>query len=613
MARHPNENGCVNCSKALRRENGSEGKPPCMEAHQYANAHHKTTLMVFETSVIGGGPCVWHAEWQELHPLLQTKNYLLHNPPEYRRGSNIASNVLTAIGIAAKGTGSGIGSLPNADNSGYVNKEGQRVYTLKGYSGSVDFLILVAKPNDQAWIKFSEEYRHKVTNHGQYATDVKYLLVIQEAARMTPGEFGKFLREISEPAHLGKAILIFTFFAAMTAGCLSIGGIARVLAIAVGLGMDAAAFYSCADKLRTFSNQMEKADSPEGIEAAAKTLVAFCGEMAAIVVPQVAGAAAGALAELRYKVCGRLRSWFTSSRARWKQAANPAEMKAAHKVAHHEPPAHPRHAPPPKITELPPRGLTAVERRTGLWAEHLQAWQNWARKNRAMVVLRAGNPMSLPRQFENAVAKPLLIKWKTAKEGPHVGLVVVPAPDPKIDLSRFELVETVLKLKKAGYSFRPPPKGNSILPEPGALVVNSEGKAICGDVDAMGIYPLRQDGTVMGNPQSYNNNPRLIHDVNQQVYGERFAGAQHPGQDFYYQGTIDRNGRHHMGRDPEPDEMFNVIMPDGSERTVDIEELQRLYKKHGIPWEYHAGRDKQQEARLKELRGKHGERKIPAR
>jgi hypothetical protein len=68
-----------------------------------------------------------------------------------------------------------------------------------------------------------------------------------------------------------------------------------------------------------------------------------------------------------------------------------------------------------------------------------------------------------------------------------------------------------------------------------------------------------------------------------------------------------------MGRDPEPDEMFNVIMPDGSERTVDIEELQRLYKKHGIPWEYHAGRDKQQEARLKELRGKHGERKIPAR
>lgn len=612
MARHPNENGCVNCSKAFRKANGSEGRPPCMDAHQYANAHHQTTLMVFETGVIGGGPCAWHAEWQELHPLLQKKNYLLHNPPEYRRGSNAAAGVLTALSISTKGLGSGIGNLPNADSSGYVNKGGQRVYTLKAYAGEVDFVILIARPNDPAWNAFSNQYMHKVTNHGHYDRNVKYLLAIQEAARITPGEFGKFLKELTEGQNLVRSILIFTLFAAGTAIAMSVGGVARALALLLGLGMDAAMFASCANKLVEFGTEIEKADTEEAINKAAHTLNEFCTELAGLLVPQVAGMAVGAAAAMKQRVAKRLEEIFVSSRDRWKQAGNAAEAKATYKVSHPEPRTHRK---PVKTQEAPPKvEPNAAEVEAGMWRWHLDGWKRFAKEHRTLAVVRAGNPKSLPHHFDVMVdGKPMLVKWKTAKGGPYDGLVVV--PDRKgygaLD-DALSFRETVLKLKKAGYKFKPPPKTANGLPEPGALVINENGQALCGDVDAMGVYPLGPSGKfTASSADSFNNNAGLRNHLNEKVYGVNSPTmAQHPGQDFFY--AVDPNGKRIMGLQPGANEKFVVFTPDGKHQVVDLTGLEKIYREHNIPWKYDPNivsdeaRRQMQAKRLKELREKHG-------
>jgi hypothetical protein len=202
----------------------------------------------------------------------------------------------------------------------------------------------------------------------------------------------------------------------------------------------------------------------------------------------------------------------------------------------------------------------------------------WAKNNRALVVLRAGNPESLPYHFDELVnGKVVDVKWKTAKTGPHTGLVVVPenAKLPDID-----------KLKKLGYKFKPPP-GTDGVPKSGSLLIGPDGRAFCGDVDKMGIYKVDAKDHAAPHPDwaAYNDNPALRQRLQSEVYKGGPEMDAHGGQDFFQVG-VDANGKPIMGRQPEPTEKFTVVDPDGTVFVVNVEQLKVLYKRYGITWPY---------------------------
>ena len=554
MAREPNETACVNCSNALRRANGGEAKPPCMEAHQYANAHHRTTLMVFDAAVIGGGPCAWHAELEELRPLIVNRNYLLHNPQEVLGGhsAKLASGILAAMAEHAKSSLNQYkGSGKIADDLGYVSKNGQRVIEWDG--GKTNFLILIAQPNENAWIAFSEKFKHKVTNHGQYDRGTKYLMAIEEAGKTTKGEMGEFLKSLTGE-NVGKAIVIFGLFAGISGAMISAGGLAKVLALIVGAGMDAALFLSCANNLIRFVSAIEKATSPEEIAAAARYLAHFCQEFAGLV--GLNGAAF--LLNRRKKLC----EWFLKRKKKeWTEAA--------------------------QVTKPKPHVPGSAEAAAGMWRWHLDGWTRWSKKNHALVVLRAGNPNSLVRHFDELVTgKPMFVKWKTAKSGPHIGLVVVPKPDANATVAK--IAADIDKLLAAGYKFVPKPK-KGMRPGAGDLLIAPDGRAMCGDVDKMGIYlinPKTHQAPSLEEARRFNDDPGMTERLQREVYGGGAEMDHHPGQDFYYK-EIDANGKPKMLLDPGEKEKFVVFEPpEGKSKVVDLEGLKAIYKQYGVGWHY---------------------------
>jgi len=201
----------------------------------------------------------------------------------------------------------------------------------------------------------------------------------------------------------------------------------------------------------------------------------------------------------------------------------------------------------------------------GMKPNHVKALQHRAASQGERIIIRASNPESL--KWHNGtydglpcVAKPVTVKHKTAKP-----------PDPHAGLVKYE----------AGAD--PPPKGfrwdeNGVMRDP-------NGSAVHGDYDLQGVY--RSDRTGVNT-----NDEAFTRKLNLEVCPEH-PQFKHGANDDYWP-ILDKEGKpttitggDRPGRNPEADESFLVVEPNGTAKRIDgTHNLQRYYEDVGIDWPY---------------------------
>ena len=231
--------------------------------------------------------------------------------------------------------------------------------------------------------------------------------------------------------------------------------------------------------------------------------------------------------------------------------------------------------------------ITEVAARAGLKPEHLNNWRVFCTQCEPpkLAILRNRNPASMKWEgLPGYIPKPTDVKLKTAKTGPHAGLVVY----PKAPLSAGD-IKDIQKLKDKGYKFESD--------TPGALLLSPKGEKIHGDMDKMGIYNVNTLDSGRTHASSWkgtrhNDAIEMQNDINKRVY-ENIKNDQHGGQDFFYGKFMDSDKAvadgydevaqiWSMGRHPDPDEMFTIIHPNGDVGTVDLKGLEKIYSQYGI-------------------------------
>ncbi len=396
-------------------------------------------------------------------------------------------------------------------------------------------LVFLRRLPPDEWQKFWDEFQARgfVTPVGQMSAEQKFDTVMHRAATKMPAAVTHAFSELLNPAALAMVIGVFVVLAVSPAKV-----VPMIRNAFLGFGF-ASQFFGYADDFASFVVNCRCASTDAELE---KSATALAHLMASIARDISIAALMEFLSALR------------RGKGAWKEAANKGEAKG------------------PKPVEA-----TAFEKQTGLWGWHLDGWMKWAKNNKCLCVLRAGNPDSLPRHFDELVnGKVVDVKWKTAKSGPHSGLVVVPENFKPADVD---------KLKKLGYKFMP--AGENGVPKPGALLIGPDGRAFCGDVDKMGIYVVDARGHAKPHPDwlAYNDNPALRQRLKNEVYKGGPDMDAHGGQDFFQVG-VDPAGKPIMGRQPEANEKFTIIDPQGKVFVVDLPQLKIMYHQYGIPWPY---------------------------
>jgi hypothetical protein len=415
-------------------------------------------------------------------------------------------------------------SIDSNNNVTYVEAKSRRLLT-----------FLRRLPPEE-WQKFWDEFQSRgfMTPVGQMSAETKFDTVVRRAAGMVPAAIATAYAQLLNPAALVVVVGVFVALAASPAKI-----VPMIRNAFLGFGF-ASQFFGYADDFATFVINCQCATSDADLDKSAKALASLLASIARDI-------SIAALMEFL--------SALKQGRSAWKDAAGKGEAKA-----------------PKPVTP------TDFEKQTGMWGWHLEGWMKWAKNNKALVVLRAGNPESLPYHFDELISgKVVDVKWKTAKTGPHTGLVVVPENVKLPDID---------KLKKLGYKFKPPPESGGV-PKAGSLLIGPDGRAFCGDVDKMGIYIVDAKGHATAHPDwaAYNDNPALRQRLQSEVYKGGPEMDHHGGQDFFQVG-VDPSGKPIMGRQPEPTEKFTVVDPDGTVFVVNLTQLKALYHQYGIRWPY---------------------------
>lgn len=415
-------------------------------------------------------------------------------------------------------------SIDSNNNVTYVEGKSKRLLT-----------FLRRLPPEE-WQKFWDEFQARgfLTPVGQMSAETKFDIVMRRAEGMLPAQIANAYAQLLNPAALAMVIGVFVALAVSPAKIVPL-----IRNAFLGFGF-ASQFFGYVDDFSSFVVNCRCASTDEQLDKSAKALASLLASIARDI-------SMAALMEFL--------SALKQGRSAWKDAANKGEARAPKPVA-----------------------PTEFEKATGMWGWHLEGWMKWAKNNKALVVLRAGNPESLPYHFDELVnGKVVDVKWKTAKAGPHTGLVVVPENAKLPDIQ---------KLQKLGYKFKPPAAPNGV-PQPGSLLIGPDGRAFCGDVDKMGIYKVDAKGHATPHPDwaAYNDNPALRQKLQSEVYKGGPEMDQHGGQDFFQVG-VDGSGKPIMGRQPEPGEKFTIVDPQGSVFVVNLSQLKALYHQYGIPWPY---------------------------
>lgn len=418
--------------------------------------------------------------------------------------------------------------------------------------GSKRLLVFLRRLNPSDWQQFWNEFQAHgfLTPVGQMGTDQKFAIVLQRAQSRIPAALAKAYADLINPAAIAIVVGVFI---AMAVSPAKIVPMIKNAFMGIGLGVQ---FFSYADDFAKFLIGVLNADSDSG-DNNPRSLDYAAAALARLLAGMARDLSIAAVTEF----IGALRK----GAAAWRDAAKDGQAGAegggqAAKVA-------------------------SAAKNAGMQRWHVEGWVKWAKSNRALVVLRACNPDGLPRHFDELVTgKVCAVKWKTAKAGRWAGLVTV--PDLGAGMTRIKMVEEIVKLKKDGYKFLPPPGADGI-PQPGALLLGPDGRAFCSDVDKMGIYVVN-NGKATPHPQwaAYNDNPELNVRLQREVYGGGPEMDQHGGQDFFEVGVDPSTGRPIMGRNPTPDEKFLIVEPDGNMLILNVQQLKALYKSYGIAWNY---------------------------
>lgn len=208
----------------------------------------------------------------------------------------------------------------------------------------------------------------------------------------------------------------------------------------------------------------------------------------------------------------------------------------------------------------------------GMDPKHVKNLQERAARRGERIIVRGSNPESLkwqkqPYNGKKCVSKPVTVKHKTAKDGPHAGLVT---KDANVD-------------PKTGKTPDPPPGYK--WDENGVMVKEPHGNAVHGD------YDLQHVSEGSGKPVD-TNDPDFRRDLNKEVCPEHHQ-FNHGANDDYRpvkdaDGNVtDISGGDKPGRNPDPDESYLVVEPNGTAKQIDgTDNLQKYYEDNGMDWPY---------------------------
>ena len=443
--------------------------------------------------------------------------------------------------------------IDNNNNLTYVMPDGTR-----------RLMTFLRRLPEHEWWNFWNEFQGGgfLTPVSNMSTEEKFGVAVDRAYNKLPGQYKAACKELINPMFAGMIIGVFVLMAATPAKM-----VVFVRNALLGLGLSAQLF-GYTDDLAKFVVGASTASSYDDLDKSATALAHLLGTIGrdislAVLIDFIAALKKGAGA--------------------WSHAARKAEdAGGAAKVESH-PAAKPAEGAGAGAADASAHMIDSVSREAGMQRWHVKGWIKWAKQNRTLVVLRTCNKAGLPRHFDELVTgKVVDVKWKSAKGGPHDGLVVVPEAQ---GMHHQKLVEEILKLKKKGYRFMPP--GKDGIPEAGALLIGPDGRAFCSDVDKMGIYVVDHAGKAKPHPDwaAYNDNPANRERLQREVYGGGPGMDQHGGQDFFTVG-VDGSGHPVMGRQPELNETFLVVDPHGTPQVVNLSQLKLIYQQYGIRWPY---------------------------
>lgn len=206
----------------------------------------------------------------------------------------------------------------------------------------------------------------------------------------------------------------------------------------------------------------------------------------------------------------------------------------------------------------------------GLTPSSIYHLQMIARARGLVIVVRERQHAAIQyMEKPNYFPKPPTIKLKSATSGENAGLVV--RPEGPIEKWELWQKEEVARLEKAGFTFDP----SGVLTGPGGIRFYS-------DIDLQGIYKKEFGGYGLLDVNAPN-----LDDVKAYLLPDSIAEAVTHGPNDNFREWNPRLRKDEMLRQPDPDEKFLVVTPDGSaelkENTHDLKlEYQRLH----IVWPY---------------------------
>jgi hypothetical protein len=198
----------------------------------------------------------------------------------------------------------------------------------------------------------------------------------------------------------------------------------------------------------------------------------------------------------------------------------------------------------------------------GIVPEHLHKLREFASEFQLVIILREGNPNSLP-YIMNGVAqpKPSEIKLKSRAAGELAGLVTLPQPPIK------EAMDAVRYAVGRGYFF-----------DERGILTSPDLKMVVSDYDLQGVYGLTKSGeSVLVDSQA----PSFQNLLNNQIGLRMFT---HGANDNYR--VVGNDGRSYPGRYPQPTERFIAVSKKSIEFIDSPNELEDYYRDQGFVWPY---------------------------
>ncbi len=211
--------------------------------------------------------------------------------------------------------------------------------------------------------------------------------------------------------------------------------------------------------------------------------------------------------------------------------------------------------PPPEIAEAEwhaktnyPKPPSALER--GIPLNDDRVIQGIAMQEGKIIIVRDSNPLAMKWiGHPNAVPKPLALKMKTLKTGPHSGLASAKNATP----------EQILEIQAAGFKIDPKT----------GLITTPEGKWLYSDLDVHGVYDTAGRDAWTGD---------LAGKWSSKLVEHMFQHGPHDN-------WPDRNDIAKAGANYGPKPPVTVYLPDGTKQWLQsVGEMRDFYHANGLPW-----------------------------